>query len=95
MREITDVIKEYEHLRVIDLSFNVLKDVNSLLALKYLVKLELARNLLNTAAFLGKNGVWDYLKDCNLQANKITALTPVSLRSLRKLNLNDNIITTV
>ncbi len=62
MREITDVIKEYEHLRVIDLSFNVLKDVNSLLALKYLVKLELARNLLNTAAFLGKNGVWDYLK---------------------------------
>lgn len=95
IKEITDVIKDYEHLRQIDLSFNLLQEIPNVLHLKYVVKLELARNQLHNANFLSRESVFPYLKYINLQGNKITALPAVALRNLRRLNLNQNVIATL
>ena len=75
-----------------DFSLNLLKEIPNLLSLKYVVHLELARNLLTHAGFLSREGVFPCLKEINLQGNKIVSMPPVMLRSLRRLNLNNNLI---
>lgn len=74
---------------------NLLKEIPNLLSLKYLVSLELTRNLLTNAGFLSREGVFPYLKEINLQGNKITSMPTIMLRSLRRLNMNNNLINSV
>lgn len=82
-------------MRKIDLSLNLLKEIPNLLSLKYVVHLDLTRNLLTHASFLSREAVFPHLNQINLQANKITSLPPVMLRNLRRLNLNGNLINSV
>jgi Leucine-rich repeat (LRR) protein len=44
--ELSDGIKEYEHLRKIDLGMNLFKNVSALLSLRFVTHLDLSRNLL-------------------------------------------------
>ena len=82
-------------MREVDLGFNLLSEIPSLLQLNFLVKLDLSRNLIVNAGFLSKQNSWPYLRDINLLGNKIERLPPILLKNLRKINLNFNNISTV
>lgn len=90
LEEITQAIDSYPHLRVVDLGFNQLRDISYLEKLKFVVEMNLENNHLSDVKFLMSSDAFPYLKKINLQGNKITALTPVNLRNLVHLNLNNN-----
>ena len=89
---LTDVIEQYAHLRIIDLSLNMLKEIPNLLHLKYVTNLNLARNQLESASFLSRDVAFPYLKSINLLGNKIESLPAIASKNLRMINLNFNLI---
>lgn len=91
----TEAIESYPHLRMIDLGFNQLQDINFLDKLKYVVDLNLENNMIGDIKFLQASDNFPYLKNLNLQGNKINSLTMIHLRNLIYLNLNNNKITSL
>ncbi len=79
-------------MRKIDLSLNLLKEIPNLLNLRFVISLDLSRNLLTNATFLSRESNFPYVKDINLLGNKVTQLPAIMLKSLRRLNLNFNVI---
>jgi internalin A len=90
IEEVTQAIDSYPHLRLIDMGFNQLQDISYLEKLKFVVELNLENNHLGDVKFLMSSDSFPYLKKLNLQGNKITALTPINLRNLVHVNLNNN-----
>lgn len=90
-KEITDIslLKNYIHLRYIDLSNNNLKEIDSLNVLTHLLTLKLDFNKLTSA----KLDSLPYLQHASFSNNKIKSIEGISHPKLEILNLNKNEIT--
>lgn len=74
---------------------NLLKEISYLLELKYVVKLDLSRNLLTGLNFLERESNFPFLRELNAEGNKIVNLNSILTKKLVKLNLNQNVINSV
>ena len=90
--EITEDIQNYEHLRQIDFSLNLLKQIPALFNLQYVTNLNLSRNQITSIGFLAREAVFPYMKVINLLGNRIEKLPSVSSKNLIHINLNYNVI---
>ena len=92
LKEITELIHNYEHLRKIDLSLNILKEIPALFNLKFVTDLNLERNQITSASFLSRQTVFPFLKKINFLGNRIDKLPIISSKNLKMVNLNYNLI---
>ncbi|CAK8681461.1 unnamed protein product [Clavelina lepadiformis] len=92
-RDLTDIehIKKFIHVRYIDISGNLLKDISSLNHLTHLLTLNTSKNNLTSA----KLDALPYLQIADFSGNKITSTEGIEHPQLEKLNLNSNQITQV
>jgi len=92
-RDMTDIsmVKNFIHLRYVDVSQNKLKDIQAINALTHCLTLKADKNLLKTAAL----EELPYLQQANFSNNKIDNLTGIEHKLLETLNLNSNEITEV
>jgi Leucine-rich repeat (LRR) protein len=58
--------------------------------LRYVVTLNLSRNIVKDGRFLSNGGIFPYLKTLNLSFNKLKLLPSLNLRNIAHLNLNGN-----
>lgn len=92
-------IEMYSHLQHIDFSNNVIKDVTPLKLLKFVLKLNLARNEINSIKPLmpaeGEEPTFPYLLHLDVSANQLTSLPVLStMPALRTASFAKNAITT-
>ena len=87
-RSLTDIslLKNYVHLRYIDLSNNKLKDISALNSLTYLLTLKLDNNLLTSI----KLDPLPYLQQASFSQNRIKTTEGIAHPKLESLNLNGN-----
>ncbi|OQR93392.1 hypothetical protein ACHHYP_02578 [Achlya hypogyna] len=86
-----DQIKDFRHLRYVNVARNKLADATPVSALEYLIHLNLANNLFTTVPKL-KN---PHLKALDLSKNQLPALGGGDSRSLELLKVNGNQITSL
>ncbi|KAK6965302.1 leucine-rich repeat-containing protein 23-like isoform X2 [Biomphalaria glabrata] len=87
-RELTniDILKSFIHLRYVDISKNMLKDISALNYLTQLLTLKAEENLLTSA----KLDEMPYLQVANFSHNKITTTEGINHPMLEHINLNHN-----
>lgn len=81
-----DHLKDFIHIRYLDLTGNLLKDVSVINNLKDLIVLKVAKNNLTTAELDGL----PYLQEASFADNKIEEMADIKHPLLEKLNLNSN-----
>ncbi|KDO22682.1 hypothetical protein SPRG_10996 [Saprolegnia parasitica CBS 223.65] len=86
-----DQIKDFRHLRFVNVARNKLSDASPVTALEYLVHLNLAENSFREIPKL-KNA---HLKALDVSKNQLTALTGGESKSLEALKVNGNAITSL
>ena len=88
-RELTEIniLKNYIHLRYIDLSNNNLKDISPINSLTHLLTLKLDFNKLTSA----KLDPLPYLQQASFSNNKIKSTEGIAHPKLEILNLNSNL----
>ncbi|EQC30049.1 hypothetical protein SDRG_12326 [Saprolegnia diclina VS20] len=86
-----DQIKDFRHLRFVNVARNKLSDASPVTALEYLVQLNLAENSFSALPKL-KNA---HLKALDMSKNQLTALTGGESKSLESLKVNGNAITSL
>lgn len=84
-----DAIKNYIHLRNINISKNQLKSIEELTSLPNLLKIHAVENQIEDISFLAHD-THHYLQILNLSQNKIKSLPPLSVPLLKHLILNEN-----
>nr|CAB3263514.1 axonemal leucine-rich repeat protein [Phallusia mammillata] len=92
-RELTDIelLKNFIHVRYVDVSGNLLKDLSPLNNLTHLLSLQANKNNLATA----KLDSLPYLQIADFSGNKITTTEGIEHPMLTKLSLNSNLITEI
>jgi len=81
-----DHLKDFVHIRYLDLTGNLLKDISVVNNLKHLLVLKVAKNNLTTVELEPLN----YLQEASFADNKIEKVEPITHPLLEKLNLNSN-----
>ncbi|EGR29281.1 leucine rich repeat protein [Ichthyophthirius multifiliis] len=94
IRDLFELLTQYENLRFINFSNNLITDIHTITKIKYLTHLNLSNNQIDSLSVFNIPNTLNFLQELNLSGNKLTQLTPFKLRSLQKLNLNKNEITT-
>jgi Leucine-rich repeat (LRR) protein len=90
-----EVLRQYEHLRDVDVSGNKLKEVHQIASLPYLLKLNAARNQVESVMFLAHEyESLRFLARLQLSHNKITAVPEIPQANLLHLDLSNNQIET-
>jgi len=99
LKAIPESINSLTNLRILDLHGNKLEQVPKLSGLENLIELELGWNNIEDLTNLSQSlGLKSALKTFSIGGNKISALNPEdisTLRSLKELNLYDNNLTTL
>ncbi|CAI2376149.1 unnamed protein product [Moneuplotes crassus] len=84
-----DAIKNYIHLRNINISKNQLTGVNELLSLPNILTLTAIENQIEDISFLSQDQ-HNFLQVLNLSQNKIKSLPPIPCPMIRHIILNEN-----
>lgn len=63
--------------------------------LRFLVSLNLSRNVISDGRFLSNAGIFPFLKVLNMSFNKLKSLPSLALRNVVHLNLNGNEISSL
>merc|ERR1719161_262662 len=89
---IIKVIEEYGHLRQINLSKNAIKDPAPIKAIPYILSLNVSHNQIKTIEAWegGDEKVLVHLLYLNISNNGLTALGPLTMPALKKVNLARN-----
>jgi len=87
------LLEEYEHLRQIDLSGNLVEDVTPLGALVNLLKVDLSDNAIPSIDML-EQGMLPHLLHLNISGNHLTSLPPLRMPQLKTAHFARNQIVT-
>lgn len=92
-RDFTDIehLKNFIHVRYLDLTGNLLKDISVISKMEDLLVLKVAKNNLTTAQL----DALPYLQDASFADNKVENLEGIKHPLLEKLNMNSNQIASV
>ena len=63
--------------------------------LRFVITLNLSRNIIKDGRFMSNAGVFPFLKTLNLSFNKLKTLPALNLRNIAHLNLNGNEISSL
>lgn len=85
----------YPHLRYLNIKDNKIRDISMVADLHYLVYLDTSSNEIKDISFLENPHIQTYLQFLNLSKNKIKNCPAFNLKRLRKLNLNENLISSL
>jgi Leucine-rich repeat (LRR) protein len=85
---------KFKEIRYLDLNTNAISDLSVITGFPNLLWINASKNQVNTLATFNQETL-DQLQFLNLSGNKIKALTPITLPSLRRLNLSENEISEI
>jgi Leucine-rich repeat (LRR) protein len=91
----SDLLRNYQNLRHLNLSGNHFEDISVVSSLPYILKLDIRGNRLSSLSLFNDSSTFLYLQHLNLSKNQITTLTSLSLPKLQSLNLSQNQISKI
>jgi Leucine-rich repeat (LRR) protein len=83
------VILRYKEIRYLDISTNSILDLTLIDGFSNLVWLNASKNQVNNLNVFNTEKL-EHLQFLNLSGNKLKAVTPITLPSLKRLNLTEN-----
>jgi len=86
------VLENYIHLQKINMSNNAIRDITPLKHIPYMLSMNCSSNRVRNIECL--EGHLQYLISFNLSSNMLTKLTPLTMPTLKKVNLSGNKIAT-
>lgn len=89
---VSDELKNYRHLRYVNLSGNHFDSIQVMSELPYILKLELRGNRINSLEVFNNASNFHYLQVLDLSKNMIQALTALHVPKLVNLKLSNNLI---
>lgn len=89
MERLFPVILRYKEIRYLDISTNSILDLTLIDGFSNLVWLNASKNQVNNLNVFNTEKL-EHLQFLNLSGNKLKAVTPITLPSLKRLNLTEN-----
>jgi len=90
LKELFDLLKNYPHLKYINIAQNEIQDIQTVASIPHLLSLNASTNLINSLEVFTNPNVLPFLQILNLSNNKIKHFPAIQLPRLKKLNLNEN-----
>lgn len=88
------IILRFKEIKYLDINTNAIADLSIVAEFSNLLWINASKNQVNSLVVFNQESL-EQLQFLNISGNKIKALTPITLPSLRRLNLSENEISEV